>query len=236
VTTSPRGSKSGAVLATTEAAVAKTRPATASPTAPKHRAVQAVSKWRDPDSNWGHHDFQGPRIVVAVAESPCKSAGPRSSRATASLRMRAVPGGFRTSQGSRGPKRGALRMVSAGARDRRTARPPQRSRAAQRLKDSRTPDDRAPGFGASTRSLIWRALCQVGVADFSLLALCCGGCGWLGGWRSGGCARRAVRLIFAGWVPQVSQAGFGGGSETRILSWREETLRGCHDEGSIPTS
>jgi len=34
----------------------------------------------------------------------------------------------------------------------------------------------------------------------------------------------------------LSQAGFDGGSETRILSWREETLRGCHDQGSIPTS
>jgi hypothetical protein len=35
---------------------------------------------------------------------------------------------------------------------------------------------------------------------------------------------------------EVSQAGFDGGSETRILSWREETLRGCHDRGSIPMS
>jgi PiT family inorganic phosphate transporter len=43
-------------------------------------------------------------------------------------------------------------------------------------------------------------------------------------------------ILASSYFGYLSQAGFGGGSETRILSWREETLRGCHDEGSIPTS
>jgi hypothetical protein len=53
---------------------------------------------------------------------------------------------------------------------------------------------------------------------------------------------RILASQFFGFLPRLraallmSQAGFDGGSETRILSWREETLRGCHDQGSIPMS
>jgi hypothetical protein len=56
----------------------------------------------------------------------------------------------------------------------------------------------------------------VGVGDFSHLALCGGGCGWLGGWRSGGlCATRGQTDIRG-----LGTAGPGFVVRARRLLWR----------------
>jgi hypothetical protein len=65
-------------------------------------------------------------------------------------------------------------------------------------KSAQTPISRAdfPHI-SSTRMLIWRGVCQGGVV-VSRVRVGGWGCGRLGGWRSGCCARRVVRLIYAG--------------------------------------
>jgi hypothetical protein len=42
---------------------------------PENRDVLAVFKWRDPDSNRGHHDFQTEVRRTRWAEIPCSQAG-----------------------------------------------------------------------------------------------------------------------------------------------------------------
>ena len=59
--------------------------------------------------------------------------------------------------------------------------------------------ERTSGFLPRPPRRIWRDGCQEGNVDFSLSRWLGRGCGRLGGWRSAGCARRAVRLIYAGW-------------------------------------
>ena len=57
--------------------------------------------------------------------------------------------------------------------------------------------------------LIWREVCQEGVVDFSHFALVVGVVvGWVGGGPAG-CARRAVRLIYAGLGPQDHGSSWG---------------------------
>ena len=74
--------------------------------------------------------------------------------------------------------------------------------------------------------LIWRVVCQVGRGDFSQFALGFDGgvVGWVGG--GPGCwARRAVRLIFAGWGPQDHVRR--GEPLSRIGRGRPWLLAGC---------
>jgi hypothetical protein len=47
-----------------------------------------------------------------------------------------------------------------------------------------------------------------------------------------GWPHRRIASVLGG----VSQAGFDGGSESRILSSGQETLQRCHDHGSTPRS
>ena len=58
--------------------------------------------------------------------------------------------------------------------------------------------------------LIWRVVCQVRVVDFSRSRLVGGGCGGLGGWRSGVlCATRGQADIRGFGVPQDHGSSWG---------------------------
>jgi hypothetical protein len=58
---------------------------------------QANSKWRDPDSNWGHHDFQGRRTEPGKGGKVLQIGGSRIGRAAPRYPwFPVVPGGLRT--------------------------------------------------------------------------------------------------------------------------------------------
>jgi hypothetical protein len=96
-------------------------------------------------------------------------------------------------------------------------------------------------LGRLAEPLIWRDVCQVGDDDFSHQCWLIGGgvVGWVGGGPAG-CARRAVRLIFAGWDRRtmvrrgepLSSIGrgqpFGGGGLLKRFSRVPRALPGRH--------
>ncbi len=62
---------------------AKRRPTAPEPRSEKERVLQALLPWRDPDSNWGHHDFQSCALPTELSRRTSPMLPAHTSRSSA---------------------------------------------------------------------------------------------------------------------------------------------------------